>query len=328
MDIRTATEHDIPLIVELLKKSLGEELMPKSTEYWQWKHVDNPFGKSPVILAFENDTLVGIRAFMRWQWKSAGQIFESVRAVDTATHPDYQGRGIFKKLTLELLDYCEREKWHFVFNTPNNNSKPGYLKMGWKEAGKLPISIPVVHPFSMALNMSRLKQSSIKMNDNNGQESYLLHSGLEELLKQNASRCKDQIITAHSVNSLLWRYKNVPVAKYFTRGLQTGEKLNVLLVYRLKSSKAGNELRVTDIFMDADTYKTEVRAMLKELVKFHEADYVTVSGLNSWLNGAGLYLRKLPVGPVVTVRNITFDAANTLQNFHGWSPSVGDLELF
>lgn len=326
MEIRTATEHDIPLIVELLKKSLGEELMPKSQEYWQWKHIDNPFGKSPVILAFENDTLVGVRAFMRWQWRSAGQIFESVRAVDTATHPDYQGRGIFKKLTLELLGYCEREKWHFVFNTPNGNSKPGYLKMGWKEAGKLPISIPVVHPFSIALNMSRLKQSSIRVDDTTG-KLYLQHSGLEELLKQNSARCKDQIITAHSVSSLLWRYQNVPVAKYFTRTLQSAGKLNVLLVYRLKSSKAGNELRVTDIFMDADKYRAEVRAMVKELVKLHAADYVTVSGLNSWLNGAALYLRKLPVGPVVTVRNITFDA-NTLRNFNGWSPSVGDLELF
>lgn len=327
MEIRTATERDVPLIVELLKKSLGEELMPKSKEYWQWKHVDNPFGKSPVILAFENDTLVGVRAFMRWQWRSAGQIFESVRAVDTATHPEYQGRGIFKKLTLELLDYCQREKWHFVFNTPNNNSKPGYLKMGWKEAGKLPISIPVVHPFSIALNMSRLRQSSVSGNDS-GETSYLQHPGLEELLKENAGRCKDQIITSHSISSLRWRYQSVPVAKYFTRGLQTGSKLNVLLVYRLKSSKAGNELRVTDIFMDADKYKTQVRAMIKELVKLHAADYVTVSGLNSWLNGTGPYLRKLPVGPIVTVRNITFDAANTLHNFNGWSPSVGDLELF
>jgi N-acetylglutamate synthase-like GNAT family acetyltransferase len=327
MEIRTATEHDIPLIVGLLKKSLGEELMPKSREYWQWKHVDNPFGKSPVILALENDTLVGVRAFMRWQWKSAGQVFESVRAVDTATHPDYQGRGIFKKLTMELLNYCASEGWHFVFNTPNNNSKPGYLKMGWKEAGKLPISVPVMHPFSIALNMSRLKQSSIKAN-NHDQESLLQHSGLAELLSQNAARCKNQIITSHTVKSLQWRYQHVPVAKYFTRGLESGGKLNVLLVYRLKTSSAGNELRVTDIFMDADKYRAEVRAMVKDLVKQHAADYATVSGLNSWLNGAGLYLRKLPVGPVVTVRNITFDATNTLHNFNGWSPSVGDLELF
>jgi N-acetylglutamate synthase-like GNAT family acetyltransferase len=327
MEIRTATEDDIPQIVELLKKSLGEELMPKSREYWQWKHVDNPFGKSPVILAFENGTLVGVRAFMRWQWRSAGQVFEAVRAVDTATHPEYQGRGIFKKLTMELLNYCESEGWHFVFNTPNNNSKPGYIKMGWKEAGKLPISVPVVHPFSMALNMSRLKQSSVKAYDDSS-ESLLQHPGLTELLKQNAARCKGQIITSHTVKSLQWRYQNVPVAKYFTSGLQTSGKLNILLVYRLKSSSAGNELRVTDIFMDADIYKAKVRAIVKELVKLHAADYATVSGLNSWLNGAGLYLRKLPVGPIVTVRNITFDAANALHNFNGWSPSVGDMELF
>jgi N-acetylglutamate synthase-like GNAT family acetyltransferase len=50
MEIRPAHENDIPAIVELLKLSLGESLMPKSEAFWRWKHIDNPFGKSPVIL--------------------------------------------------------------------------------------------------------------------------------------------------------------------------------------------------------------------------------------------------------------------------------------
>src|SRR5688572_13844447 len=100
MQIREATELDIPIIVDLLKLSLGESLMPKSEAYWRWKHVENPFGASPVLLCFEDDMLIGVRAFMRWQWFHNGKIQTAVRAVDTATHPAHQGKGIFKKLTL------------------------------------------------------------------------------------------------------------------------------------------------------------------------------------------------------------------------------------
>jgi len=99
MHVREATPDDIPAIVSLLKVSLGESLMPKSEAFWRWKHVDNPFGKSPVLLACKGDMLIGVRAFMRWEWKRESIIYKSVRAVDTATHPEYYGNGIFKKLT-------------------------------------------------------------------------------------------------------------------------------------------------------------------------------------------------------------------------------------
>src|SRR5688500_17576198 len=98
MEIRRAVEADIPEIVSLLKLSLGESLMPKSERYWRWKHIENPFGVSPVLLAIEAGTIIGVRAFMRWAWSRGETRLEAVRAVDTATHPDFQGRGIFRKL--------------------------------------------------------------------------------------------------------------------------------------------------------------------------------------------------------------------------------------
>ena len=104
MTIRTATDHDTAAIVALLKLSLGDVSTTKSATYWRWKHVENPFGKSHVLLAEEDGKLVGIRAFMQWRWTDGQREYTALRAVDTATHPDYQGRGIFKKLTLELIE--------------------------------------------------------------------------------------------------------------------------------------------------------------------------------------------------------------------------------
>src|SRR5687768_822241 len=134
MQLKEATQEDIPEIVSLLKLSLGESLMAKSERFWLWKHVENPFGVSPVIIAVADGKIVGVRAFMRWAWADETERIEAVRAVDTATHPEFQGKGIFSKLTKALLKDCEEKGIRLVYNTPNSQSLPGYLKMGWNVA--------------------------------------------------------------------------------------------------------------------------------------------------------------------------------------------------
>jgi len=329
MEIRPATDQDIPVIVDLLKKSLGEELMPKSETYWRWKHVSNPFGKSPVLLAFEDGMLVGVRAFMRWQWMYQGQRFESVRAVDTATHPDYQGRGIFKKLTLSLLDHCKAEGWHFVFNTPNQSSKPGYLKMGWKEAGKLPINIKLSRPFSIALQATGVWKKEPAALENSSILKYLEHPDVSSLIGESHRQHTNRVVTAHTAQSLLWRYNDVVVAKYHACGLHNGSALDALLFYRLKESKLGTELRITDFFTRPGASEKDVRNLIREQIALHKTDYVTISGRNNGVSMPGLLsLKNLKVGPIVTIRDITMDPSELLGNFHHWGPSVGDLELF
>ena len=139
MKFVTGTEEHTRQIVELLKITLGESLTKKTIEFWNWKHTENPFGKSKIILAFDGEMLVGVRAFMCWQFSNATETIKCVRAVDTAVHPSYQGKGIFSKLTIRSLDECKKDNISIVFNTPNKISKIGYLKLGWVDIGKLPL---------------------------------------------------------------------------------------------------------------------------------------------------------------------------------------------
>ena len=141
MEIKHSQHSDLSEIINLLKSSLGEGLIPKSEAYYIWKHEKNPFGKSKVLLAKENGKIVGVRAFMKWQWENQSTSITAVRAVDTATDPAFQGKGIFKKLTLQAVDECKSENAGFVFNTPNTISIQGYLKMGWFSIGKMPLLI-------------------------------------------------------------------------------------------------------------------------------------------------------------------------------------------
>ncbi|HTF21717.1 MAG TPA: GNAT family N-acetyltransferase [Chryseolinea sp.] len=322
MEVREATEDDIPQIVELLRASLGESLMPKSEAYWRWKHIDNPFGRSAVLLCWEGEKLIGVRAFMRWEWVLHGRVYKSVRAVDTATHPQYQGKGIFRKLTLELVDRCKVLGDQFVFNTPNEQSKPGYLKMGWTEAGRLPIGFVIRRPVNIACNLLLSKQGL--RNQDTYDRSMLGHPKLHPLLHQAIDE-SDNLMTNVTVSYLRWRYEDVPVASYFVMADQDDRGLNGILIGRAKATRFGLELRVVDCF---GTLKGSIaKERFKKLRESLRIDYMTFSGM---IHGvpSSLPTFRLPVGPTVTVRPLANDDLGFLANFSKWSPSIGDLELF
>jgi N-acetylglutamate synthase-like GNAT family acetyltransferase len=139
MEIRPARTEDVDGIIEVLGAALGETALLKRTpEQWAWKHVINPFGPSIVLLAWFGDRIAGVRAFMRWDLLTKdGHQVRCVRPVDTATHPDFERRGVFKALTLEAVALARESDIHLIFNTPNPRSGAGYLSMGWKAVGAI-----------------------------------------------------------------------------------------------------------------------------------------------------------------------------------------------
>jgi hypothetical protein len=132
---------DMPQILSLTKAHLDEAF---SEDFFVWKHLQNPFGVSFAMGAWDSEKLVGLRMFMRWEFVGPkGTLIKAIRPVDTVTHHDYRGQGIFKSLTLKGLELCQND-YDLVFNTPNENSLPGYLKMGWQ-------TIDLAYPFVYAL---------------------------------------------------------------------------------------------------------------------------------------------------------------------------------
>ena len=148
IDIRPATAADRPAILQLLQRSMGRDADPRFAELFRWKHDLNAFGPSPTWVAIADDRVVAVRVFMRWEFLRGGQVLRAVRAVDTATDPDHQGKGLFTALTMHGLEEMAADGVDFVFNTPNAQSKPGYLKMGWREVGRVPTVIRPSGPFA------------------------------------------------------------------------------------------------------------------------------------------------------------------------------------
>jgi hypothetical protein len=327
MNIRPSTSKDKPAIIDLLRKSLGESTIPKSEALWSWKHEQNPFGQSYVLIAEENDMLIGLRAFMQWEWRWNDQVFKAIRAVDTATDPGHQGKGIFKKLTLKQIELCKQDNIQFVFNTPNSQSMPGYLKMGWKVQGKMPLKIMALRPAATLARVLLQKKPS----------SGAVSSGTEDW--STVLQCFDKLTplpirgvhTPYSTSYIQWRYANNPLFPY---SFLTDYK-NYLLIYRIKEHSRFSELRITDFFVfnKEIALKRSIRKAVQRLARETSADLLTISG-----NQLVAYKDQLPrfglipvrnAGPSITLRDVTAgDSFNQFMNMKNWAYSMGDLELF
>ncbi len=310
--IRRANRNDLPGIIEIFRICLRETGNPPSMEFWKWKHLDNPFGESPVLLALVNDQIVGLRAFLSWNWVVNGRIFQSYRAVDTATHPDWQRKGIFSTLTSRLLnELWEEDPKVFIFNTPNEKSKPGYLKMGWQVLGK-PYVNAFFYPFS--------------------RKSDSMLSSAELLLQQTdfdsfklAASPNHKITTLTTPEYLDWRYKQIPDRKY---GAWIYEgKQNVFFIFYLRKRKRFTELRVADYFvMEGSLTMTERRKAFYALAKQFGTYVVTTLWPRKTIFNSVLEKSI----PDVTLR-LPDDAESKLPGFADighWDFAMGSLELF
>jgi GNAT superfamily N-acetyltransferase len=149
VDIRPATDGDRVAINALLRTALNAGDDPRYDAFLEWKHRANPFGPSYEWVAVEGDGIIGYRSFLRWELAVDGEVARAVRAVDTATDPRHQGKGIFSKLTLHGVDALREDGISWIFNTPNDQSRPGYLKMGWSVVGKLPVAVMARTPLAL-----------------------------------------------------------------------------------------------------------------------------------------------------------------------------------
>jgi GNAT superfamily N-acetyltransferase len=122
-------DKDREEIMALIKKGLRDSF---EESHLIWKHQENPFGTSYILGAKIKGRLVGLRMFMRWEFTGPNnQTIKAIRPVDTVTDPEFRGMGIFSRLTLKGIEE-EINNYELIFNTPNLNSRPGYLKMGWQ----------------------------------------------------------------------------------------------------------------------------------------------------------------------------------------------------
>ncbi len=310
-------------MVELVRAAMGWPADAPLMEYLRWKHRQNPFGRSPTWVAEDDRAIVGLRTLLRWEFDApSGPPLRAVRAVDTATAESHRGLGIFTRLTQHGVEVCRADGCDLVFNTPNDKSRPGYLKMGWRVVGRLPVAFRPGRvsglPALLRAGVPAERFSTPTTAGEAAGDALQDANALEELLAAQPS--PPAVRTRRSVAYLRWRYDGFAPLHYRVI-VAPGGVGRGLAVFRLRRRGRALEAAVVEVL--AVDNRTR-RGLLRDLVRACGADYALLIADAGSVAAAGF--APLPRrGPILTCRPLNSNGPPTVG---GWGLSLGDVELF
>lgn len=112
---------------QLLSQVFGEG--PKfTTAALAWRYGASPLGQVVGTDAFEDGRLAAHYATCPAPISVEGRRVKALLSLNTATHPDHQGRGLFTRLAEATFEAAGLAGYDLVFGVANANSTPGFIK--------------------------------------------------------------------------------------------------------------------------------------------------------------------------------------------------------
>jgi GNAT superfamily N-acetyltransferase len=109
-----------------------------STAALAWRYRDNPAGQVVGVDAWDGERLAAHYVTCPVDARIDGKKVRGLLSLNTATHPDYQGRGLFTQLAQAAFEQGAASGHSFVIGVANANSTPGFLrKLAFQDVGPL-----------------------------------------------------------------------------------------------------------------------------------------------------------------------------------------------
>jgi GNAT superfamily N-acetyltransferase len=326
--IRPFAAADEADVLALLGAALGGgPAGQRPPDFFRWKHFASPFGPSFMLVAEADGRLVGLRAFMRWRFLAGDrQQLRAVRAVDTATHPDYQGMGVFSRLTRAALEALDGEV-DLVFNTPNAKSGPGYLKLGWREVGRVPVAVRVRRPLRLLTARHRGARPDPPVAADPAAVVLERAEAVTRLLRRQPA--PDGFTTPRDLAYLRWRYGAAPLLGYKAVTEERDGELAGMAVFRVRPRGGLWETTIAELLAGGDP--RTARRLLRRVARSAPVDHLTFHApARSAAARAAAMSGFLPspagIALVVNPRRAGIQPDPT--DLGAWALSLGDLEVF
>lgn len=212
---------------------------------------------------------------MGLEFQCRGKTLRAYQPVDTVVHPDYQGQGLFSKLTVKAVEEAMKMKLDFLFNFPNQNSLPGYLKLGWNHVAKLPWLVKPLKPFHL-LKTLKNKEKAIPIELD---KKYRITPEMcDKLLER--ERFDGLLRTRQSKEFLWWRYGENLFFNYGALQVTEGRK-KLSAIFEINQKGTRREMMLVDILGSNEL----VKKLFKELIgvaKSMNVDFMTTIMTNGY----------------------------------------------
>ncbi|WP_370641535.1 GNAT family N-acetyltransferase [Halorhodospira sp. 9622] len=258
--IKPLTPVDLPQLSTLHKKCLSGATQREL----EWKFLSHPdLTAPPGLIAYKGAHLIAARLFFPLFLRTSLHTrLLSLQPADTMVHPDYRGAGLFTELNKQALSYTtETFGPHIIFNHPNEKSRPGYEKSGWRYTKNTlfrcfdnarPTAreyIDQFSPFSTSYITNLTKKSSPS------QLTFSVSTTLPSLPLYRSARCASCNTSIDtSVSQLRWRYSKPPRARRHQVFVHIDSKqTQYVLVFQKRSPfRRRPSLTLLDVLLPSD----------------------------------------------------------------------------
>jgi hypothetical protein len=137
MDVFDGSVLDYEAFVRLQKEAFREILGKRNVsdefmraEYYRWKY-HTPVGYGRVAAVMDGPEMISVAAMLPVHVRHGEAVMRGWQCLDVATLPGHRGKGHFFDCLQALKDTLESNEIFFAF--PNENSLPGFIKLGCYE---------------------------------------------------------------------------------------------------------------------------------------------------------------------------------------------------
>lgn len=137
-DCRWSNEVDRTFIDDFINVEKSVFKNDYSKELFAKKYLDNIYGHSVLVVVYIDGKPSAARAL----WRNDIEGRPSYQPGDTCVLEACRGKGVFSEMTKRAIGMLDKDA--IIYNFPNQNSFPGYIKLGWK----------LLHEYHMVLLLS------------------------------------------------------------------------------------------------------------------------------------------------------------------------------
>lgn len=216
---------------------------PMSEKYWQWRFQQIERAENLILLAWENDILVGHYAVSPLSISFKNEKLSAALSLTTMVHPNWQRKNIFTLLASQLYEKLWEDGYECVFGFPNNNSFTGFTsKLNWTAINDI-IKLRCVIP------RSKPKGNCVVFIC----DTFTLeHNTLISRFQDN------EIMVERNLQYLKWRYTYHPINKYYIFNCYNNQELVAYCVTSMYSTENGVECQFVDMIARNNSFAEQL----------------------------------------------------------------------
>lgn len=240
--------------------------------YFRWKHLENPLGRSLMIVAEADSAVIGFVGWMPCVFTVGDRQVRALRGVDLSVRPAYRGQGVAAAITNAGTRNIPPGT-SFTLSNPNAMSKRGVLRLGRRTVGRFPVFVRVRKPLHTVFGRrSSRPESAQPVLDAETAASALADDDAVSALLSQLERPAGRLTAVKDLELLRWRYGAFGL--YHAIRMERDGMLQGLSIFRVRRHGATWNTRICELLV-AGRDRAVARRLLRQTVRAAGVDYAT-----------------------------------------------------